>query len=127
MITRRVDKAANCLCIVCKACYVQFPTEEMEGPGYSRVEGENIASIKSAIVKRQLDFLQQEFLPIPQMRKGSEGNPLQIVLTPTDRLSVRYIIAKSHKSPVATRGVTACCRSRMYGIVRIVKACLTNS
>ena len=46
MITHRVDKAANCLlCIICKACYTQLATEEMEGPGYSRVEGEDLVSI----------------------------------------------------------------------------------
>ena len=59
MITR-ADKAANCLCIICKACYVQIATEEMESPGCSIV-GEYLASMKSVIVKRQWYFLQQEF------------------------------------------------------------------
>ena len=131
-----VDKAPNGI-VSGKACYVQLAkTEEMEGPGYSRVEGEYLVSIKSTtcsaiylkknqnaprpsehppvrgekmskhlggikgckyktsswhlngfILKRQWDFLRQEFLPIPQigLRKRSEENPLQIVLTPTDR------------------------------------------
>ena len=61
MITR-VDKAANCLRIICKACYVQLAKAEMEGPGYSRVGGEDlVVSIKSVILKRQWDFLRQEF------------------------------------------------------------------
>ena len=87
-----VDKAANRLCIICKACYVQLTKAEMEGPEYSRVEGEDLVSIKSVIVKRQWDFLRQEFSPIPQIRKRSEKNPLQIVLAPTDRLPVRYVV-----------------------------------
>ena len=49
LVITRVDKAANCLCIMCKACYVRLATEEMEGPGYSRVEGVALASIKSII------------------------------------------------------------------------------
>ena len=49
--------AANCLCIMCKACYVRLATEEMEGPGCSRVEGVDLASIKITIVKHQRDFL----------------------------------------------------------------------
>ena len=64
MITRRMDKAANCLCVICKGCCVQLVTEEMEVPGYSRVEREGFASIMSAIVKRQWDFLRQKF-PYP--------------------------------------------------------------
>ena len=121
----RVDKAANCLCIICKACYIQLATtEEMEGPGYSRVEGEYTVSIKSVIVKRQLDFLRQEFLPIPHVRQRSDKNPSQTVLTPTERLPVRYITVKLHKNPVATRGIIACCGSPVDGIARIVNACL---
>ena len=122
-VITRVDKAANCLCIICKACYIQLATEEMEDPGYSR--GEDLVSIKSVIVKRQLDFLRQEFLPIPHVRKRSNKNPLQIVLTPTERLPVRYITVKLHKNPVVTRGiVTACYGSPLDGIARIVDACL---
>ena len=45
LVITRVDKAANCLCIICKACYVQLAKAEMEGPGYSRVEGEDLVSI----------------------------------------------------------------------------------
>ena len=71
----RVDKAANCLCILCKSCYVQLPTDEMEGSGYSRIEGVDLASIKSAIIKRQADFLRQEHLPIPLVLKQSDEDP----------------------------------------------------
>ena len=124
LVITRVDKAANCLCIICKACYIQLATEEMEGPGYSRAEREDLVSIKSVIDKRQLDFLRQEFLPIPHVRKRSDKNPLQTVLNPTERLPVRYITVKLHKNPVATRGITACCESPLDGIARIVNACL---
>ena len=39
------------------ALYVRLATEEMEGPGYSRLEDVDLASIKITIVKRQRDFL----------------------------------------------------------------------
>ena len=57
LVFTRVDKAANCLCIMCKACCVRLATDEMEGPGYSRIEGVDLASIKSTIIKHQADFL----------------------------------------------------------------------
>ena len=62
LVITRVDKAANCLCIICKACYVQLAKAEMEGPGYSRVEGD-LVSIKSVIVKRQWNFYDRNFYP----------------------------------------------------------------
>ena len=96
----------------------------MEGPGYSRVEGVDLASIKSTMVKRQRDFLRQEHLPIPHVSKQSDDDPLTTILVPTDRLPVRHITAKLHKNPVATRGMIACCGSPMDGIGRIVNACL---
>ena len=122
--TRRVDKAANCLCVMCKTCYVQLATDKMEGPGYSRMEGVDLASIKSTIIKRQSDFLRQEHLTIPLVRKHSDEDLPATILVPTDRLPVRYITAKLHKDPVATRGITACCGSPMDGIAKIVNACL---
>ena len=93
--------------------------------GVSRVEGGYFVSLKSVTVKRQLDFLRQEFLPIPHVRKRSDKNPLQTVLNPTERLPVRYITVKLHENPVATRGtITACCGSPLDGIARVVNACL---
>ena len=81
--------------------------------------------MKSTILKRQRDFIRQEHLPIPQVHKQSDEDPLMIIiLVPTDRLPVRYITAKLHKNPVATRGITACCGSPMDGIAGIVNACL---
>ena len=94
---------------------------------YSRIEGVDIASIKSTIIKRQADFLQREHLPIPLVRKQSDGDPLATILVPKDRLPVRYITAKLHKNPVATRGITTCCGSPMDGIAKIVNACLVVS
>ena len=124
LVFTRVNKAANCLCIMCKACYVQLATDEMEGPGYSRIEGVDLASIKSTITKRQADFLPQEHLPIPLVRKQSDEDPPATILVPTDRLPVRYLTAKLHVNRVATRGITACCGSPMDGIAKIVNACL---
>ena len=61
---------------------------------------------------------------MPQVRKHSDEDPLTTILVPTDRLPVRYITAKLHKNPVATRGITACFGSSVDGIARIVNACL---
>ena len=63
-------------------------------------------------------------MPIPLARKQSDEDPPATILVPTDRLPVRYITAKLNKNPVATRGITACCRSPMDGIAKIVNACL---
>ena len=81
---------------MCKAWYVRLATEEMEGPGYSRIQEVDLASIKSTITKCQADSLRQEHLPIPLVRKQSDEDPPAIILVPTDRLPVRYIAAKLH-------------------------------
>ena len=86
LVITRVDKAAKCLCIICKACYVQLAKAEMEGPGYSRVEGEDFVSIKSVIVKRQWDFLRQEFLPIPQIRNVNVVRKIPFRLSSPQRI-----------------------------------------
>ena len=112
------------MCIMCKSCYVRLITKEMEGPGYSRVEGVDLASIKSTVVKRQRYFLRQEHLPIPQVRRQSDEDPLTTILVPTNRLPVRYMTAKLHENSVATRGITVCRGSPMDGTARIVNACL---
>ena len=57
--------------MLCTTCF----TDEMEGPGYSRIEGVHLASIKSTIIKHQADFLRQEHLPIPPVRKESDEDP----------------------------------------------------
>ena len=63
-------------------------------------------------------------MPIPLVRKQSDEDPPATILVPTDRLPVRYITAKLHKNPVATRGITACCGSPIDGTAKIVNACL---
>ena len=35
VVISRVDKAANCLCIMCRACYIRIATAEVRGPGYT--------------------------------------------------------------------------------------------
>ena len=97
----------------------------MAGSGYSRVDGVDLVSIKSTLVKRKRDFVRLEFLPISHiLRKQSKKDPLKIILVPTDRLPVRYITAVLHKNSAATRGITACCGSPINGTTRIVNACL---
>ena len=75
-------------------------------------------------MKRQQDFLRHEFLPISHMRKSSGEGHFKTILIPTGRLLVRYIAAKSHKDPGATRDTTACCESRMDKIARVVNVCV---
>ena len=41
VVITRVDKAANCLCVMCKACYKRVAMAELNGPAYERVEGES--------------------------------------------------------------------------------------
>ena len=67
---------------MCKACYVRrlATTYEMEGPGYSRIEGVDLASINKSTIKRLAYFLRQEHLPLPLLivRKQSDNDPLRL-------------------------------------------------
>lgn len=40
LVFTKVDKAANCVGIMCKHCYARLATAELEGPGYDKIEGE---------------------------------------------------------------------------------------
>ena len=42
VVITRVDKAADCLCVMCKACYKRVAMAELNGPAYERVEGESL-------------------------------------------------------------------------------------
>ena len=45
VVITRVDKAADCLCVMCKACYKRVAMAELNGPAYERVEGESLEII----------------------------------------------------------------------------------
>ena len=49
VVTTRLDKAANCLCVMCKACYKRVAMAELNGPAYERVEGESLEVIMEGI------------------------------------------------------------------------------
>lgn len=61
----RVDKAANCLSVMCKACYIRIAEDEVNGDGYEKVVDGNFKEIMDTIIKRQLDFFKKEHLPAP--------------------------------------------------------------
>ena len=63
----RVDKAENCLCVMCKACYKRVAMAELNGPANERVEGESLEILMEAITERQLKYLKLEHLPIPRV------------------------------------------------------------
>ena len=63
----RVDKAENCLCVMCKACYKRVAMAELNGPVCERVEGESLEILMDDIAERQLKYLKLEYLPIPRV------------------------------------------------------------
>ena len=63
----RVDKAANCLCVMSKACYKRVAMAELNGPVCERVEGESLEILMDDIAERQLKYLKLEYLPIPRV------------------------------------------------------------
>ena len=121
MVFSRVDKAANCICIICKACYVRLATDELKGPGYQRLEGELIA-VQRDIVDRQWEFLETEKLPITPVKYRDEEDEIQY--KDTEKLPTRYLTPKLHKKLVATRGITACCGTTTEGVAKIVNTIL---
>ena len=67
VVITRVDKAENCLCVMCKACYKRVAMAELNGPANERVEGESLEILMEAITERQLKYLKLEHLPIPRV------------------------------------------------------------
>ena len=42
VVSTRVDKAANCLRVMRKACYKRVAMAQLNGPAYERVEGQSL-------------------------------------------------------------------------------------
>ena len=63
VVITRVDKAAYCLRVLCKACYKKIAMAELNGPAYERVQGESLQIIED-ITERQLKYLKLEYLTI---------------------------------------------------------------
>ena len=59
-VLTKVDKAANSLCVMCKACYKRVAMGELNGPAYERVEGKSLEIIIEDITERKLKYLKLE-------------------------------------------------------------------
>ena len=56
-VITKVDKAANCLCIMCKACYKRVVMQELDDPGYKRVERDSLETTMDNVIERQQEYL----------------------------------------------------------------------
>ena len=122
VVKTSVDKAANCLCVMCIACYKRAAMAELNGPAYERV-GESLETIMEDITERQLKYLNLEYLPIPRVN-AKIPNSHEYSLEPTEKQPVRYLMPKLHEQLPAFRGVTACCGTTTEGIAKVVNAVL---
>ena len=68
VVISRVDKAANCLCVMCKACYIRIAKAEVDGDGYEKIgnDGDSADEVMKIITDKQLEFLKSEHLPAPK-------------------------------------------------------------
>ena len=53
MVITKVDKAANCVCIMCKACYKRVVMQKLDSPAYKRVERDTLETVMDNIIERQ--------------------------------------------------------------------------
>ena len=67
VVITEVEKAANCLSVMCEACYARVTTAELSGPGYTRVDSEMFPDLIEKITTRQITYLLKEHLPIPMI------------------------------------------------------------
>ena len=97
IVIARVDKAANCLSVICKKCYIDIAkADEVEGDGYETIGGgEEFEEVRNTIVKRQLEYLKQQHLPAPkvEVKVGNQKFSFYTELLPT-----RYLMPKPTKS-----------------------------
>ncbi len=123
LVFSRVDKAANCISIMCKACYIRIGKAEVEGDGHERIgePGEHYDAVSKKIMVNQARFLKEEHLPRPRVsaRVGK-----QVLKFPTIKLPTRYLMPKLHKKEIKFRGITTCCATITEGVARMVHACL---
>lgn len=123
VVISRVDKAANCLSVMCKACYIRIAEAEVNGEGYEKMVGGTFEEIKETIILRQLAFLKEENLPAPTELKT---NPLtqKRRRRKTHKQPTRYLMPKLHKDKIAFRSITTCCATTTEGVQRMVHSCL---
>lgn len=74
VVITKVDKASNCLGIMCKTCYGRVAKAELEEPGYEMVDELHIA--QEDITQRHLAYVTSEHLPVPKVSKvnNATGN-----------------------------------------------------
>ena len=87
VVITRVDKAANCLCVMCKACYKRVSMAELNGPAYERVE--SLEVIMEGITQRQLKYLKLEYLLIPRVNNVKIPNSDEYSRQPAKKQPVR--------------------------------------
>ena len=126
IVITKVDKAANCLCIMCKSCYKRVVMQELDSPGYTRVEGDNLETIMDNIIERQQEYLNKECLPIPNVCVALLIDGLEKILEKSSKVLVRYLMPKLHKAKPAFRGITSCCGTITEGIAKRVNAILVG-
>ena len=90
VVVTRVDKAANYLCVMCKACCKREAMAEFNGPAYERVDGESLEVIVEDITEHQLAYLRLEYLPIPKVNVNFP-NSKEYSLEPTKKQPARYL------------------------------------
>ena len=130
VVITKVDKAANCLSVMCKACYARVTTGELSGPGYTRVESELFPDLIEKITTRQITYLLKEHLPIPmvmvKIQHPQNPHKHKYVKIYSTQIPVRYLMPKLHKAIPAFRGITACCGTITEGVANIVNAVLVG-
>ena len=130
VVITTVDKAANCLSVMCNACYARVTTAELSGPGYTRVESELFPDLIEKIPTRQITYLLKEHLPIPMdmVKIIDPHNPHKhnYVKRYSTQIPVGYLMPKLHKAIPALRGITACCGTITKRVAEIVNAVLVG-
>ena len=100
VVITKVDKAANCLSVMSKACYAGVTVAELSGPAYKRIDGESLTEILQQITTRQLDYLRSAYLPIPLISvKDPDPDPRKYTLEQLTNIPVIYIMPKLHRDP----------------------------
>ena len=109
---------------MCKADYKRVVMQELDTPGYKRVEGDNLETIMDNIIERQQEYLDKECLPTPNACVVLYGSDK--ILKKSNKLPVRYLMPKLHRAKTALRGNTSCCGTITEGIAKIVNAILVG-
>ena len=98
--------------------------QELDSPGYKRVEGDNLETIMDNIIERQQKYLNKECLPIPNVCVALNGS--EKILEQSTKLPVRYLMPNLHEAKPALSGMTSCCGTITEGIAKIVNAILVG-